>query len=224
MPESLDDTTPNPQDVLGPTQKQSPIQQPVGVMGDVSMQDIKIERREEIDRNVSATLTNQLLEREILDEKVRQDIENTKKNKDLKTATTARDVLKTLISLGDYKEDVEIFNHTWTIKALNQGDITAAFNDVKDDNITTAGRISSLVISQIAYAVEACDGQPIYEWFPDVVKKSEYDSSEEFKLAARRVFRRYLEKMPNSIIDEFDKAYTKIEKRRNEAIEELKKS
>ena len=112
----------------------------------------------------------------------------------------------------------------WTIRALNQGDLITAFNDIQDDGSAALGKMSTLVLSQIAYAIDAMDGVPVYEWFPDLIKRAEFNTTEEFKMAVRRIVRRYLEKMPADILKEFDNAYATIEKKRNEAIAELKKS
>jgi len=225
MPEALDDVHVRRGDAISPNQAVNiPNQsnQPIGGFGEVPPEQPTAERRDEINKAVTGRMTEEMLSKEILDEKIRQDIESSKKNKDFGIQASPKDVLKTLISLGDYKEDVIIFKHKWTIKALTQGDFVLAFGDIKDDSLS--GRIPALVLSQIAYSIEACDGTPIYEWFSDIIQRNSYNSAEEFKIAVRRTFRRYLEKMPNTIIAEFDEAYANIEKKRNEAIAELKKS
>ena len=80
------------------------------------------------------------------------------------------------------------------------------------------------MISQIVYAIEALDGISVYEWFSDIIKRSEYDTSEEYKVAVRRVVRRYIEEMPPEVINQLDILYTEVEKNRSEAILELKKN
>jgi hypothetical protein len=217
MPESLNDTQVNPNDIVLPQD---------GQFGEIPEelldQRTTSKRVAEINSMISTRLTDEMLNKEILDEKIRQDITSMKK--DVKAPGSPKDVLKSLIAKGDYKENIELFGCTWTIKALSQGDIILAFNDINDDSTSTIGKVATLTISQIAFAIEACNGIPIYEWFPDIVNRQDFATTEDFKLAVRRIFRRYLEQMPSTVLNQFDSAYTIIEKKRNEALVELKKS
>lgn len=216
MPESLNDTRIGPDDVVSSNQA-------VGVFGEPGEQPTS-QRQSEINETVRAQISDEMLNREILDEKIRQDIENSKRADTTSKALLPRDYLKALIAKGEYSESVVIHGATWTFRALNQADLIMAFGDVQDSDISLVGRASILTLSQIAYAVEAINGFSVYEWFPDLFKRSDFNTTEEFKLAIRRTVRRYIERLPNSVIAELNDAYAKIEKKRNEAIAELKKS
>jgi hypothetical protein len=218
MPESLDDVQIGPTPNMGGQFGELPQEHQEGTADPR----ISSRRSAEIDSIVASRITDNMINKEILDEKIRQDITSIKK--EVQAPQGPKDVLKALIARGDYREDVELFGHIWTMKALSQGDIIAAFNDIKDDNSSAVGKVATLTISQIAYAVEACDGQSIYEWFPDIINRQDFGTTEEFKLAVRRIFRRYLEQMASTTLNALDAAYTTIEKKRNEALVELKKS
>jgi len=221
MPETLDDTKINPNDVLGPPQKNTFDQ--AGAFGEPETRPNALRQRE-IDEEIRQRLTDEVLNKEILNEKIRQDIAGSKNIPAQKETRTPREFLKLLIAKGEYKEDIEIFGQMWTIRALNQGDIIEAFNDIKDWATTTEGKINTILLSQIAYSIEAMNSISIYEWFSDIVQRKEFNTSEEYKLAVRRVLRRYFEQMPNDVIKQFDNAYAIVENKRNEALAELKKS
>jgi len=221
MPESLEDTKVGPNDVLGPEQQTMASQE--GVFGDPAVQPTA-QRTKEIDDEIRKKVTDEALNKEILNEKIRQDIQNSKNTPvDAKTRTP-KEFLKELIAKGEYKEDIEIFGQKWTIRALNQGDIIAAFNDITDWSITTEGKLNTVLLSQIAFSIEAMNGVSVYEWFSDIVQRNTFATTEEYKVAVRRVLRRYLEQMPNGVIKQFDVAYAQVEEKRNEAIAELKNS
>jgi hypothetical protein len=227
MPESLDDTSPGKGDVLGPqispgrenTLSGSRLQDPfnIGMLSESP-------NISEIDKQLERNDINKAIEDDILDEKIKRDLDTSKLKNMIKGASSPRDILKTLIACGEYSETVELFNHKWTIRALNQGDIITALSDMRNEQVSDTSQMTSLLISQIAYAIEACDGQSVYEWFVDIIKRQDYTSTEAYKMAVRRVLKRYLERMPASILAEFGEAYAKIEAKRNEALEELKKS
>ena len=42
-------------------------------------------------------------------------------------------VLKELILRGEYKETISFMNVDWTMRALDQGDVMLAFDEIKDD-------------------------------------------------------------------------------------------
>lgn len=163
------------------------------------------------------------VEEDILNEKIQQDIQSVSSAKNV-VPKNPRDILKTLIARGEYREDVELFGYKWTLKALDQRDILLAMEDLSDLSITDQSRITTLLFAQVVYAIEAVEGIQIYEWFTDIVQRDKYSSTEEYKVAVRRVLRRYLEKLPPSAINSFNVEYAKIENKRNEAIENLKNS
>lgn len=180
------------------------------------------EEKAEIEQAAKVKITPEVINRGVLEEKINQEIATAKgESAELKEEQSPSGILKILIAKGSYREDVKIFNHIWTIKALNQKEVILAFNEVKDENTTITGKTSALVFGQLAYAIEAVDGVSIYEWFPEV-KLSDFPSVEAFQYSVRRVFLRYLEEMPNSIINEFVENYNEIEFKRNSAVGELK--
>ena len=227
MPESLDDNVVGPNTVLGPAQ--TTIGQ--GFVGGQPRQETftppqypTSQQRTQINNKVDDILTTEMMNKEILDEKIRQDIASVKSSPSIELENTPQDILKSLIARGEYREDKELFGHIWTLRALNQRDILLAFNDIKGDMESVAVRVTSVMISQIVYAIEALDGTSVYEWFTDIIKRSDFSTTEEYKIAVRRTLRRYLEEMPPDFISKLDIAYTQIEKTRNEALLELKKS
>jgi len=232
MPESLDDATVNPNDVIAKpqttirqniSQNQFTNQQHTNQSNYIPPEQPNMQQRNQINNKVDGILTEQMINKEILDEKIRQDIAAVKASPKIESGSTPKDILKSLIAQGEHKEDVELFEHTWTLRALNQRDILAAFNDIKGDVESVAGRVTSVMVSQIVYSIEALDGIPVYEWFNDIIKRPDFATNEEYKIAVRRALRRYIEEMPPEFINQLDAAYTSIEKNRNEALLQLKK-
>ena len=228
MPESLDDNIVNPNTILGPAQTTIGRgflgnQQNIKQESPIPPQYPNAQQRTQINSKVDSILTEQMINKEILDEKIRQDIASVKSSANIETGSTPQDILKNLIARGDHKEDRELFGHIWTLRALNQRDILSAFGDIKGDMDSVAIRVTSVIISQIVYSIEALDGISVYDWFIDIIKRSDFNTNEEYKLAVRRTLRRYIEEMPPEFINKLDIAYTEIEKNRNKALTELKK-
>jgi hypothetical protein len=182
---------------------------------------LNAEKRKEVVDSVNNSLTTDKLNDEILNERIQQDI-NVVTKSDRTLSNAPKDILKSLIAKGKHESTKVIRGHTWKLRALSQNEFLQAMEDVQDETSTNTGRISNIMFSQVIYAVEACDGIPIYEWFNDTVKRENYDTKEAYQLAVRRVLRAYFSNMAPAIIDEFYQAYVETENERNEALEELK--
>lgn len=180
------------------------------------------EQQHAVKAGVDTQLTSKALNEEILDERIKQDINNVVTKSDRALSGSPKDVLKALIAKGQYEKVHEIRGHSWKLRALSQNEFLQAMEDVQDETSTNTGRVSNIMFSQVIYSIEACDGIPIYEWFVDTVKRESYDSKEAYQLAVRRVLRAYFSNMAPSIIDEFYQAYVETENERKEALEELK--
>ncbi|MHA1305154.1 MAG: hypothetical protein ACTSPI_15760 [Candidatus Heimdallarchaeaceae archaeon] len=217
MPEAIGEQVIAPEDLpqVQPNQKKQDISESQELSGK-DMQKIQEQTDQMIGKDIDA---------EILNEKIRQDIDEIKsKGSKVPAPTSPKDVLLNLIAKGEYKEDREIFGHTWTMKALNQRDMVIIFGELQDDVTTTVGQLSTLAFLQVVYSIEAMDGISVYEWFTHLVKRSDFDSIEEYRAAVRRVLKRYIYEMPPEFIRQFDVAYNEIERNRNKAFSELKKN
>jgi hypothetical protein len=178
------------------------------------------ESREEIRMNVPPLN----LREAILDEQLNQDVASAKKDdrdKPINGKTSPKDVLKYLIARGDYQDTFELYGAKWTMRALDNRDVLLAFDEMKDDIQTQAGRISALMFAQVMYSIEAINGTTLPDWFPEV-KPKDYDSREAYMVGVRHQLRKYLEHMPSSVIDTLYTEYTKIDNARNKALEEIK--
>ena len=176
-----------------------------------------------IDEKISTQFTQSAIDREVMQERIIEGVESARTAKVDPYSKNPRDILAGLIAKGYYTKDVEIFNQMWTLKALSQRDILLAFNEITDDNITRIGQTTAMLFGQIIYAVEAVNGLSIYEWFSEI-DRSKFSNTESFQLAVRRAFLRYLEQMPNSVINKFIEKYNEVEEERNKAVFELKNS
>jgi len=176
-----------------------------------------------IDEKIATQFTQSAIDREVMQERIMEGVESARALIADPYSKNPKDILAGLISKGYHTKDVEIFNQTWTLKALSQKDILLSFNEITDDNITRVGQTTAMLFGQIVYAVEAVNGISIYEWFSEI-DRSKFPSTESFQLAVRRAFLRYLEQMPNSIINKFVEKYNEVEEERNKAVFELKNS
>jgi hypothetical protein len=216
MPESLDEGS-------------ARLQQPLQTTSEfATVQDIKVEampnsqRRAEIARSIDALGVTDAINEKITEERIDADIAAVKKV-NLKDIRTPQDVLKALIAKGAYTKDVTLYDHVWTIRALEQRDLLLALDDIRDDLPSQAGRVTTLMFAQVVYAIEAIDGISLYEWFTEI-KPRDYATTEEYKVAVKRALRRHLERMAPTIIDAFYSEYQKIDGERTAALLELKNS
>jgi hypothetical protein len=177
------------------------------------------ERRSEIKQEIdiaSAKLDN-------IEERIREDVEKVA-NKTSIVGNTPKDVLKSLITQGQYTKDFKLFGHTWTLRALDQMDQMLAAEDLKDSSETLAGRYYNLAFNHIVYAIDALDGIGISQWFPERTLEMYGGKKEEYIIALRRDLRQYLQVMPPFVIDSLYEKYQEVNEERNKALEELKNS
>lgn len=180
------------------------------------------QRRAEIARSVDALGVTDAINEKITEERINADLAANQQTK-LKDVKTPQDILKTLIAKGNYTKDVTIYDHVWTIRALEQRDLLLALDDIRDDLTSQAGRVTTLMFAQVVYSIEAIDGISIYEWFTEI-RPRDYATTEEYKLAVKKSLRRHMERMAPGIIDSFYGEYQKIDGERNAALQELKNS
>lgn len=165
------------------------------------------------------------LKQEIIDEKITQDINAARATSLDQTSfpDSPKDILKKLISHGEYQETVSLFGHKWTLRALDQRDLLLAAEMVKDDLASSTARMSSIIFLQVVFALEAIDGISVYDCFKDV-KPIDYKNREEYSLAIKNTLKKYLEHVPPQVINMFYEEYKRIEDTRNKALENLKNS
>ena len=169
-------------------------------------------------RVASTVLDSDILNDKILDEKIKADLDPRKPLKEIKQP---KDLLKALISAGQYKKDVMLHDHMWTMRALEERDLLLAFDFLKEDYTSQMGRMTAVIFYQVVLSIEAVDGIQIYDWFEEV-RAGDYKSNEEYKIAVKKLLSRYMERMAQSVIDQFYQEYTKIDGERNQAIIQLK--
>ncbi|HRZ18869.1 MAG TPA: hypothetical protein P5136_02320 [Methanofastidiosum sp.] len=164
------------------------------------------------------------IDQEIVQQKIEDDIQTAKQSPfSAALATSPRDILKQLIAKGDYCETVKLYNHNWTLRALDQRDLILAAEMLKDDVTTRTAQVSAIMFLQVIFSIEAVDGISVYEWFPDI-KAKDYKDRESYNLAVKRAVGKYLEHVGPQVIDDFYKEYQKIEEKRNEGLAQLKNS
>jgi len=175
-------------------------------------------------KEIKQSITTVNLKEEIQEEKIKQEVDAAKKSKEpikIDKSKKPKEVLKSLIAKGDYQETVDLFGATWTIRALDHRDIIIAFDTMKDNIETQAGRLSALMYSQVLSSIEAINGYPLTEWFTDV-NIGDYLTREAYLIGIRTALKSYMDHMASSIIDSLYAEYRKIEDKRNKALDELK--
>lgn len=177
-------------------------------------------RRAEIEQQVDQKF-NKI---DTLEDKIQRDVQDAQQRKFESVPKSPKDILKHLIAKGEYTENVELFGHTWKIRALDQSDTLLAMDEIKDTIETQSGRIMGLMFGIMIYAIEAVDGISIYEWFEDIKLSDFRNDRMEYHIAVRKALRRYLEALPPAIIEAFYEKYLALEEKRNVGIEELKNS
>jgi hypothetical protein len=205
-------------------------QQPLNAMGQKGMpvpdlhKSTEVPTTHESREEIRANIPPINLREAILDEQLNQEVASAKienRNSPIDGKTSPKDVLKYLIARGDYQDSFNLYGAKWTMRALDNRDVLLAFDEMKDDIQTQAGRISALMFAQVMYSIEAINGVTLPDWFPEV-KSKDYDSREAYMVGVRHQLRKYLEHMPSSVIDTLYMEYTKIDTARNKALEEIK--
>lgn len=160
---------------------------------------------------------------ELLNEQIAQEITMSKKE-DEKKATSPEDILKSIISKGEYIETREICGYKWELKALNQEELLEAFDKSASFKDSQQGQFSALMFEQIVHSIVSINDIPVTEFFPDKVRRSDFMDTSSYVKAVRRTLSVYLKKFPPTVIDELYNAYLEVETKRNEAVQHLKNS
>lgn len=179
-----------------------------------------VQRRMEINQMVDQSIANKVT---TIEDQIQKDIERAQNKKFEGSPKHPKDVLKQLISKGEYVKDFQLFGHTWTLRALDQGDSLMSLDEVKDTIATASGRVMAMMFGTIVFSVQAIDGMPIYEWF-DELKVTDFKDRMEYHIAVRRAFKKYLEAMPPSIVEMLYEKYLELDEERNNGLDELKNS
>jgi hypothetical protein len=172
-----------------------------------------------IEKQEITKVVNQSFNKEsIAEERLIKELESLKHRN---TPNSPRDILKDLIMKGELKKVYDIAGHKWTLRALDQGDILLAVDDIKDSTETMSGRMVSIAFSKVVYSIEEIDSIPIYQFFPEILP-TQFKSKIEYIIACKKALRAYLIGMPPSVIDEVYEKYTELEIERDKALADLK--
>lgn len=177
-----------------------------------------VNRRQAINQMVDEKIVAKI---STVEDQIQKDIQNAQKKKFEGVATHPKDVLKQLIAQGEYIEDFKLFGHTWTLRALDQGDQLMSLDEVKDTLETASGRVIAMMFGSVVFSVQAIDGVSIYEWF-DEIKITDFKDNMEYHIAVRKAFKKYLEAMPPAIVEMLYEKYMDVDEKRNKALDELK--
>lgn len=175
-----------------------------------------IERKKEIQQGIDSSFSKE----KILEERVIKELEDLKRISK-SSPKDPKEVLKSLILKGELKKTYEVFGHQWTLRALDQGDMLTAMDDIKDSLESAMGRLSAVVFSKVVYAIEAIDGIPLYEFFPEI-ERIKYKNETEYMIALKRLLRAHLLGMPPAIIDRLFNKYSELEDERDKGLDDLK--
>jgi hypothetical protein len=177
-----------------------------------------VQRRQEINKMVDDKISTKVT---TIEDQIQKDIQNAQKKKFEGVATHPKDILKQLIAQGEYIEDAQLFGHTWTLRALDQGDQLMSLDEVKDTLETASSRVIAMMFGAVVFSVQAIDGVSIYEWF-DEIKITDFKDNMEYHIAVRKAFKKYLEAMPPTVIEILYEKYLEVDEKRNKALDELK--
>mgnify|MGYP006989315724 CR=1 FL=1 len=176
------------------------------------------ERKNEIDAEIEKYLSKNTL----AEERLLKEVEAVKKKNEA-APEHPRNILADLLAKGELKKTFDVAGHTWTLRALDQGDILLAMDDLKDSIETEAGRITSVVFSKVVYSIEAIDGIPIYQFFPEI-QPQDHPSKIDYIITVKKSLRAYLVGMAPRIIDLLYSKYLELEDERDKALDKLKNS
>ena len=175
-------------------------------------------RRQEISKMVDDKIVAKV---STIQDQIQKDIQDAQKKKFEGVASSPKDVLKQLIAVGEYVEDFKLFGHTWTLRALDQGDQLMSLDEIKDSLESASGRVIAMMFNSVVFSVQAIDSVSIYEWFTEI-KITDYKDNMEYHIAVRKAFKKYLEAMPPSVIEILYEKYLEVDEKRNKALDELK--
>ena len=160
---------------------------------------------------------------EIIEEKIREDIDSVKKSSSNPVDSSPKNILKRLIAKGDYQETFRLYGDDWTLRALDQRDLLLASEMITNEVGTDAAKISHIIFAQVLFSVEAINGKSVYEFFSDI-DPIKFNKREEYVFAITIALKTYFEHMSPQIINEFYDKYQIVDQKRNEALEKLKNS
>ena len=172
-------------------------------------------------QNINSAVNNVINKEALVEEAVKRELENIKyKN----VPNSPRDLLKDLIMKGELRKVYRIYGYDWELRALDQGDILLAVDDIKDSTETTAGRMVSIAFSKVVYSIEKINNIPIYEFFPAILPTDPKFGGEKlnYVIAIKKALRAYLLAMPQRIVDEVYEKYVELEAERDKALDDLK--
>lgn len=180
------------------------------------------QKREEVRQKAqSAIMPNKI---DLVEDQIKKDIETAQKQKFEGIPKTPKDILKSLIAQGEYKETFKMYGQEWTLRALDQGDILISVDEVKDSLTSQSGRIMAVMFGTIVHSLDSINGISVYDWFEEI-RISDYNNNPmEYNIAVRTALRKYLEAMPPAVIDSLYDKYLEVDSRRNEALDKLKNS
>lgn len=164
----------------------------------------------------------QAMKEDMIEENLQEEVDFIQ-NKNLGSKTDPKNIIKSLIRKGEYYEEVKLYGQKWTLRALDQGDLLSAIDGIGDYLDSQSGRITALMYAQVIYSIEALNGIPIAEWFPEV-KASSFSKTEEYRIAVKRMLMLFLKGLGPKIIDDLYTEYARISEVRNKSLEELKNS
>ena len=201
---------------------ETPVENTQPIMPDVHKMDSMPNplKRAEIHKRID----KQFSKLDTVEEAIQRDVVAAQQKKFVSIAKNPKDILKELIAQSEYSEEFKLFGHMWTIRAIDQGDVLLALDEIKDTLTTQAGRTTAYLFGTVAYSIEAIDGISVYEWFDDIKLQDYGNDQMQYFIAVRRALAKYLKAMGSKIIDEFYERYIEVETKRNAALEELKNS
>lgn len=174
--------------------------------------------RNKIKKDVDEVITKDSIRSEMYSDAI-SDVNN----KYAATPETGLDILKKIITFGDYKEAVELFGYKWTLRALDQMDDLTAIDEMSIDYGSNIANMTAYAFNQVVFSIEEIEGQSIYEIFKEV-DRTKFNRKLDYMLAVKRALRTYLLQFPPYAITELHAAYKKVDAKRNEAFDALKKS
>lgn len=159
----------------------------------------------------------------LIDDAIKRDIDSVRQ-KNMHVKMDPKDILKAIISKGEYTESFELYGAKWTMRALDQNDSLMALDEVKDNLESYVGKISANMFAHVVFSLEAINDVPIYQWFPEIKLEDFHGNKQEYILACKIALKQYLGAMPPNVIDSLYDKYLEVDRKRNEALEELKNS
>lgn len=171
-----------------------------------------------INKNVDSKVTA----KESIEEKITKDL-GLMQSKLAQVPKSPLDKLKSLIERGTLIKTISAFGYNFELRALDQADLIIAFDDA-DTLASRSGKAPAIKLTLVTQAIESLDGVSIYQWFPDIKLEDFKDNKLAYAQAVRRALRRYLEPMPDAVIEKLYEEYEQLVFERDQALAEVKNS